>query len=97
MDLIHTTLLTPDAIRRMVTLINEDIRLRAEQRGLDLDRARAQVRKVRASPPRWPVSDATMSRAVLAYRRLLWPAPKQRESVRILARAEPKRGCYRQA
>jgi hypothetical protein len=46
MDLIHTTLLTPDAIRQMVTLLNEDIRLRAEQRGPDLDRARAQVRTV---------------------------------------------------
>jgi hypothetical protein len=46
MDLIRTTLLTPDAIRQMVTLLNEDIRLRAEQRGPDLDRARAQVRKL---------------------------------------------------
>ncbi len=36
----------PDAIRQMVTLLNEDIRLRAEHRGPDLDRARAQVRKL---------------------------------------------------
>jgi hypothetical protein len=46
MDLIRTTLLTPIVIRKMVTLLNEDIRLRAEQRGPDLDRARAQVRKL---------------------------------------------------
>lgn len=46
MDLIRTTLLTPDAIRQMVTLLNEDIRLRAEHRGPDLERARAQVRKL---------------------------------------------------
>jgi len=46
MDLIRTTLLTPDAIGQMVTLLNEDIRLRAEQRGPDLDRARAQVRRL---------------------------------------------------
>lgn len=46
MDLIRTTLLTPDAIRQMVILLNEDIRLRAEQRGPDLHRARAQMRKL---------------------------------------------------
>ena len=46
MELIRTTLLTPDAIRQMVTLLNEDIRLRSEQRGPDLDRARAQLRKL---------------------------------------------------
>jgi hypothetical protein len=46
MDRIRATLFTPDAIREMVTLLNEDIRRRAEQRGPDLDRARAQVRKL---------------------------------------------------
>ena len=35
-----------DAIRQVVTLLNEDIRLRAEHRGPDLDRARAHVRKL---------------------------------------------------
>ncbi len=44
LDRIRATLFTPDAIREMVTLLNEDIRLRAEHRGPDLDRARAQVR-----------------------------------------------------
>ena len=46
MDRIRTTLFTPDAIREMVTLLNEDIRLRAEHRGPDVDRARAQVRNL---------------------------------------------------
>jgi len=46
MDRIRATLFTPDAIRKMVTLLNEDIQLRAEQRGPDFDRARAQVRKL---------------------------------------------------
>jgi hypothetical protein len=46
LDLIRNTLFTPDAIREMVTILNEDIRQRAEQRGPDLDRARAQVRKL---------------------------------------------------
>jgi hypothetical protein len=44
LDLIRTTLLTPNAIRQMVTLLNEDIRLRGEHRGPGIDRARAQVR-----------------------------------------------------
>lgn len=46
MDLIRTTLLTPDAIRQMVALLNEDVRVRAEHRGPDLDRARAHIRKL---------------------------------------------------
>jgi hypothetical protein len=46
MDRIRTALFTPDAIREMVTLLNEDIRLRAGHRGPDLDRARARVRKL---------------------------------------------------
>jgi hypothetical protein len=41
----------------MVTLLNEDIRLRAEHRGPDLDRARAQVRKLEQE-------DANLSRAL---------------------------------
>jgi hypothetical protein len=46
MDRIRTTLFTPDAIREMVTLLNEDIRQRAEHRAPDLDRARPQVRRL---------------------------------------------------
>lgn len=46
MDRIRTTLFTPDAIREMVTLLNEDIRLRGGRGGPDVDRARAQVRKL---------------------------------------------------
>jgi len=38
--------MTPVAIRQMVTLLKEDIQLRAAHRGPDLDRARAQVRKL---------------------------------------------------
>ena len=36
-DSMRNTLLTPDAIRQMVILLNEDIRLRAEHRRPDLD------------------------------------------------------------
>ncbi len=46
LDLIRSTLITPDAIREMVTLLNEDIRMRADHRGPDLERGRAQVRKL---------------------------------------------------
>jgi site-specific DNA recombinase len=45
-DLIRRNLITPQTIREMVEIINEDIRLRAERQGPDLDKARARVRQL---------------------------------------------------
>ncbi len=46
MDLIRRDLITPKAIREMVEIINDDIRLRAERQGPDLEQARARVRRL---------------------------------------------------
>ena len=46
MDLIRATLITPEAIREMVEILNEDIRLRARARAPDLERGRARVRRL---------------------------------------------------
>jgi hypothetical protein len=57
MDLIRRTLVTPKAIRDMVQLLNEDIRMRAERRTPDLDEARARLRKLQQE-------DANLRRAL---------------------------------
>ncbi len=46
MDLVRHNLITPKAIREMVEIINEDIRLRAERQGPDLAQANARVRQL---------------------------------------------------
>jgi hypothetical protein len=46
MDLIRRTLVTPKAVRQMVQLLNEDIRMRAERRTPDVDEANARIRKL---------------------------------------------------
>ena len=46
MDLVRRTLITPTAVREMVQILNEDIRMRAERQGPDLERARSQVRQL---------------------------------------------------
>jgi hypothetical protein len=45
MDLICGNLITPEAIREMVEIINEDVHLRAERQGPDLEQARGKVRR----------------------------------------------------
>jgi Recombinase zinc beta ribbon domain len=46
MDLIRRTLVTPQAVRDMVHLLNEDIQMRAERRTPNLDEADARIRKL---------------------------------------------------
>ncbi len=46
MDLIRRTLITPDAVREMVEVINEDIRIRSAEREPAAKHARAQVREL---------------------------------------------------
>jgi hypothetical protein len=76
MDRIRATLFTPDAIREMVTLLNEDVRLRAEHRSPDLDRARARVRKLQHQ-------DANLRRAL----RTAGPRAAERITLKIETRA----------
>lgn len=46
MDLVRRNVITPKAIREMVEIINDDIRLRAERQGPDLAQANARVRRL---------------------------------------------------
>ncbi len=46
MDLVRRNLITPKAVREMVEIINEDIRLRAEHQGPDLKQSRANAHLV---------------------------------------------------
>jgi hypothetical protein len=57
MDLIRRTLVTPKAVRDMVQLLNEDIRMRAERRMPDLDEALGRLRKLQQE-------DANLRRAL---------------------------------
>ena len=46
MDVIRGTLITPKAIREMVEILNEDIRMRSERRAPELERGRSRVRRL---------------------------------------------------
>jgi integrase len=46
MDLVRRTLITSKALREVVEILNEDIRMRTERQGPDLERARSQVRQL---------------------------------------------------
>ena len=46
MDLVRKTLITPKAVREMVQILNEDIRMRAERQGPDLEERDARSGKL---------------------------------------------------
>jgi len=46
MDVIRGTLITPKAIREMIEILNEDIRMRSERRAPELERGRSRVRRL---------------------------------------------------